>query len=51
MDLAPPLTVDNFEGLTSVPTPDGGTRFYIVSDDNGSNTQRTLLFAFDWRPR
>jgi hypothetical protein len=25
-------------------------RFYLISDDNGSATQRTLLLAFDWRP-
>jgi hypothetical protein len=49
MNLAIPLTVDNFEGLTSV-ARDGGRRFYIVSDDNGSPDQRTLLLAFDWSP-
>jgi hypothetical protein len=49
MNLAVPLTVDNFEGLTSVAL-DGGRRFYIVSDDNGSPEQRTLLLAFDWNP-
>jgi hypothetical protein len=51
MDLAPPLTVDNFEGLASVPSPDGRIRFYLMSDDNGSSAQRTLLLAFDWRPK
>jgi hypothetical protein len=48
MDLAPPLTVDNFEGLTSTPI-EGGRRFYLVSDDNANASQRTLLLAFDWR--
>ena len=51
MDLALPLTVDNFEGLASVPSPNGRTRFYLMSDDNGSSSQRTLLLAFDWRPK
>jgi hypothetical protein len=51
MDMAPPLTVDNFEGMTAVIDAAGGIRFYLVSDDNASSTQRTLLLAFDWRPR
>jgi hypothetical protein len=51
MDLAPPMTVDNFEGMTSVPGPDGRRRFYLISDDNNRATQRTLLLAFDWQPR
>jgi len=51
MDLAPPLSVDNYEGLAAVPGPDGGFRFYLVSDDNANATQQTLLVAFDWRPR
>ena len=51
MDIAPPMTVDNFEGMTSVPAGNGGRRFYLISDDNGRASQRTLLFAFDWEPR
>jgi hypothetical protein len=45
--LKKPLAVDNFEGLAVVPLKDGGARLYIISDDNFSDTQRTLLFAFD----
>ncbi len=45
-----PATVDNFEGLAALPRPDGSVRFYIISDDNFSPAQRTLLMAFDWRP-
>ncbi len=45
-----PLTVDNFEGLAAVPLSDGRLRFYLVSDDNFSSSQRTLLLAFDWAP-
>jgi hypothetical protein len=51
MEIAPPLTIDNFEGVAAVPRGDGRTRFYLLSDDNGSDSQRTLLLAFDWRPR
>lgn len=45
--LAPPMPVDNFEGVSAVLLPNGGTRIYIVSDDNFSDRQRTLLYAFD----
>ncbi|CAN7264493.1 esterase-like activity of phytase family protein [Phenylobacterium sp. LjRoot219] len=49
--LAAPLTVDNFEGLAALPQRDGSVRFYLLSDDNFSKLQRTLLLAFDWRPQ
>ena len=44
---------DNFEGvsLTGAPAgaPAGSTRIYLISDDGAvSNSQRTLLLAFDW---
>jgi hypothetical protein len=51
LDLAEPMTVDNFEGMTSLPGARGGRRFYLISDDNNDPSQRTLLFAFDWQPR
>jgi hypothetical protein len=51
MDLARPITVDNFEGLAVVRQDDGRFRFYLCSDDNASASQRTILMAFDWRPR
>jgi hypothetical protein len=51
LDLAAPMTVDNFEGMSSVPDAGGGRRFYLLSDDNGSDSQRTLLLAFDWQPQ
>lgn len=56
MEIAPPLTIDNFEGIGVVPGPGGRLRIYLVSDDNfgifqGKPTdQRTLLLAFDWTP-
>ncbi len=45
--LAPPLQLDNFEAISAVRRADGGVRLYIVSDDNMSDRQRTLLYAFD----
>ncbi|MBL8545386.1 MAG: esterase-like activity of phytase family protein [Hyphomonadaceae bacterium] len=45
--LDPPFPVDNFEGVSAVRTRDGATRIYIVSDNNKSAQQRTLLLAFD----
>lgn len=48
--LVPPMTVDNFEGVAVVARPDGRWRLYLLSDDNFSPTQRTLLLAFDWTP-
>lgn len=44
---APPLWLDNFEGIAAVRAPDGGVRLYIVSDNNFSARQSTLLYAFD----
>jgi hypothetical protein len=45
--LAPPLLIDNFEAIAAARAPDGAVRIYIVSDDNFSDRQRTLLSAFD----
>lgn len=44
--LDPDVTVDNFEGIAAVET-ETGIRLWLVSDNNFSKTQRTLLFAFD----
>lgn len=41
------LTIDNFEGIAARRMPDGKVRLYIVSDDNFSASQRTLLMAFE----
>jgi hypothetical protein len=46
-NLTPPLPLDNFEGIAAARMRDGATRIYIVSDDNYSPRQRTLLLAFD----
>lgn len=45
--IAPPLAIDNFEAASVARMPNGDTRLYILSDDNFSDQQRTLLFAFD----
>lgn len=50
MAMGPSTTVDNFEGVAVAARPDGGWRLYLLSDDNFSPTQRTLLLAFDWTP-
>ncbi|MEZ5938501.1 MAG: esterase-like activity of phytase family protein [Hyphomonadaceae bacterium] len=41
------INVDNFEGIAATPEPGGGTRLYIISDNNFSGRQRTLLMAFE----
>ncbi len=47
--LLPPMQVDNFEGIDAITDPNGGTRIFLVSDDNFSAFQRTLLLQF-WMP-
>ena len=44
--LEPPMTVDNFESLAIGRGPDGETMLYLLSDDNFSSLQATLLLAF-----
>lgn len=46
-ELAPPLTVDNFEGLAASRSPGGRVRLYLLSDDNYSAMQQTLLMMFE----
>jgi hypothetical protein len=50
VELSLPSTVDNFEGIAAVRLGDR-TRLYILSDDNGSDRQRTLMLAFDVEER
>ena len=40
------LTIDNFEGIAARRNDAGETLIYILSDDNFSLLQRTLLFMF-----
>ncbi len=44
-ELRPPLTIDNMEGI-SVTREGGRTILWIISDDNQSMLQRTLLMKF-----
>lgn len=44
-DIAPPLSIDNFEGL-SVRRGNGEWLIYIISDDNFQSIQRTYLMMF-----
>lgn len=41
------VTIDNYEGIAVKQMPDGRVRLFIVSDDNFSTSQRTLLMVFD----
>ncbi len=40
--------IDNMEGIAIHRRPDGTTRLTLISDDNFSSWQRTLLLEFDW---
>jgi hypothetical protein len=42
--------LDNVEGIAAASLPDGGTRLWIVSDDNFRPWMRTLLVALDLPP-
>jgi hypothetical protein len=46
-ELGPPLTLDNFEGVAAHRAPDGTTRITLLSDDNFSPLQRTLVVQFE----
>ena len=48
--LKKPLPVDNYEGIAIGKAPSGQTRIWLISDDNFSNSQRTLLLALDLDP-
>ena len=44
--LQPPVQVDNYEGVSARTGSNGETLLYLVSDDNFSGLQRTLLLMF-----
>lgn len=48
--VVPLAPLDNAEGIAAAPLPDGGTRLWIVTDDNFRPWMRTLLVALDLRP-
>lgn len=45
--LAPPMPIDNFEAIAATRLGDETIRLYLLSDNNFSASQRTLLLAFD----
>ena len=47
--LLPPLTIDNFEGIAAWRGSKGETLIALISDDNFSPLQRTLLLLFELR--
>jgi hypothetical protein len=47
-DLVAPLPSDNYEGLAVEPDGAGGTTLWLISDDNDSFLQRTLLLKLRW---
>ena len=44
--LAPPLLMDNFEGIATAPAASGDLHVLLISDDNFNALQRTLLLLF-----
>jgi hypothetical protein len=49
-EFAPPVTLDNYEGICAVRDESGETHVYLVSDDNFNHAeQRTLLLMFALR--
>jgi hypothetical protein len=47
-DLEEPLPTDNYEALAVEPRPDGRHVLWVMSDDNRSQFQRTLLLKLIW---
>ena len=48
--IAPPITVDNMEGISARRGGHGETLIYLLSDDNFSGFQRTILLMFELLP-
>lgn len=49
-EIAEPLPSENYEGLAVSPGAEGETIVWLISDDNASIFQRTLLLELRWRP-
>jgi hypothetical protein len=47
VELRAPLTLDNFEGVAVHQASDGSTRITLISDDNFSRWQRSLVVQFE----
>ncbi|OCC23951.1 hypothetical protein MB02_09050 [Croceicoccus estronivorus] len=50
-DLAAPLPEDNYEGLAVEPADDGSATVWVISDDNRTSFQRTILLKLHWQPQ
>lgn len=48
-DFVPPLSIDNFEGIEARQGAAGEALVYLISDNNFSDSQRTLLLMFALR--
>ena len=48
-ELKAPLVTENFEGLATFTNASGKTQLLVISDDNFSGAQRTLLLSFEMR--
>ncbi|MET0179870.1 MAG: esterase-like activity of phytase family protein [Novosphingobium sp.] len=49
--LAPPVPLDNYEGMAIAPEAGGRLAIWLISDDNGADrVQRTVLLKLLWRP-
>ncbi|MCG8440348.1 MAG: esterase-like activity of phytase family protein, partial [Caulobacterales bacterium] len=51
IDTSSAIPVDNFEGIAAGAAPDGRTLVWLVSDDNFSDRQQTLLYLFAYDER
>ncbi|BBC71510.1 conserved hypothetical protein [Altererythrobacter sp. B11] len=49
-ELASPLPRENYEGMAIVPGPGDAVTIWLISDDNTSVFQRTLLMRLAWSP-
>ncbi len=49
-DIDEPELAENYEGLAVTPGPNGGVTIWLISDDNESDFQRTLLLKLAWMP-
>ncbi|MXO91476.1 esterase-like activity of phytase family protein [Pontixanthobacter aquaemixtae] len=48
--ISDPDLEDNYEGLAIIPRKDGTVDLWLISDDNGTTFQRTLLVKLHWDP-
>ena len=47
IELGVSSSIDNMEGIAARAAPDGGVLIYVISDDNQSAAQRTVLLEFE----